>query len=192
MTTVVMYGASWCKHCKSGKEFLAEEGIQYRYVDIDEKGLNMSVPVLEVNGQRSVGFSRSSWTNALRGVPRGAPSAPEPSAMVTAYGMPPEMSSGRAAPSGAIPSAPRNRMATLGLYGGSVSAALHNVTAAEAKEVREVFDQVLLPGARVQNVGAFYTVVGTPRSAAVAKQSMLELERRLRDLGFTVQRTPGS
>ena len=35
-TNITLYGAPWCPDCKRSKQFLGEQRIAYKFVDIDE------------------------------------------------------------------------------------------------------------------------------------------------------------
>lgn len=69
---VVIYGASWCDHCKAAKTFYEKTGVPVAYVDIEKSpereaemnaklkriGRSFSaLPVIDDRGKISVGFS---------------------------------------------------------------------------------------------------------------------------------------
>jgi mycoredoxin len=35
MKNIIMYGASWCADCRKSKNFLDDNGIEYKFIDID-------------------------------------------------------------------------------------------------------------------------------------------------------------
>lgn len=76
-----VYGASYCKPCAAAKKHLASQGVEVRFVDIneDEKGFDEmasklaavglqpgTIPVIEMDGKLSVGF------DAAPSLPEGA------------------------------------------------------------------------------------------------------------------------
>ena len=53
-TDIVVYGTTWCPDCRRAKQFLGEQRMQYRWVDIEQDARAMAY-VEEVNGgQRRV------------------------------------------------------------------------------------------------------------------------------------------
>jgi mycoredoxin len=54
MSTIVMYGTSWCPDCRRAQRVLEQNGAQYEYVNIEEDEAAAAY-VVEVNrGYRSV------------------------------------------------------------------------------------------------------------------------------------------
>jgi mycoredoxin len=54
MSTIVMYGTSWCPDCRRAQRVLEQNGVQYEYVNIEEDEAAAAY-VVEVNrGYRSV------------------------------------------------------------------------------------------------------------------------------------------
>jgi glutaredoxin len=67
---VVLYSAQWCGYCRKAKAYLAEKGIVYREIDIDnpeglasyaQAGGGKGVPLLIAGAQRVQGFSQSAY-----------------------------------------------------------------------------------------------------------------------------------
>jgi len=75
MAQVKIYSTPTCPYCKTAKEFLAENNIQFEEVDVASsqtaaqemiaKSGQMGVPVLEVDGQVIVGFDRAKIKSLL-------------------------------------------------------------------------------------------------------------------------------
>jgi len=75
MAQVKIYSTPTCPYCKTAKEFLAENNIQFEEVDVAgsqtaaqemiAKSGQMGVPVLEVDGQVIVGFDRAKIKSLL-------------------------------------------------------------------------------------------------------------------------------
>ncbi len=54
MSTIVMYGTSWCPDCRRAQRVLEQNGVPYEYVNIEENEAAAAY-VVEVNrGYRSV------------------------------------------------------------------------------------------------------------------------------------------
>jgi len=63
---IVMYGTPSCHWCVKAKEFFAEKGVKYEYIDVQadtekakemvEKSGQMGVPVIDIDGEILVGF----------------------------------------------------------------------------------------------------------------------------------------
>src|SRR6476661_975588 len=53
MGDLVVYGTSWCGDCKRAKQFLGEQRVQYRFVDIDADAEALAY-VNEVNDGKSI------------------------------------------------------------------------------------------------------------------------------------------
>lgn len=75
MAQVKIYSTPTCPYCKTAKEFLVENNIQFEEVDVAgsqtaaqemiAKSGQMGVPVLEVDGQVIVGFDRAKIKSLL-------------------------------------------------------------------------------------------------------------------------------
>jgi len=50
---IVMYGTAWCGDCKRAKQFLGEQRVQYRFVDVDGDAEGLAY-VQELNGGKSI------------------------------------------------------------------------------------------------------------------------------------------
>ncbi len=54
MSTIVMYGTSWCPDCRRAQRVLEQNGVPYKYINIEEDEAAAAY-VLEINrGYRSV------------------------------------------------------------------------------------------------------------------------------------------
>ena len=72
---VVIYTSPTCIHCKSAKEFFAENNIKYTEYDVTtdpqrrqeavEKSGQMGVPVILINGELVVGFDKDALSSML-------------------------------------------------------------------------------------------------------------------------------
>lgn len=72
---VSVYSTPSCHYCEVAKQFLKQKGIPFREIDVaaDDKAANemveksgqMSVPVIEVDGEIIIGFNRSALEKAL-------------------------------------------------------------------------------------------------------------------------------
>lgn len=73
---VIIYGAPWCHACKSAKAWLAQHGIHYTYVDVDEmddtSGLESigvtSLPTLFYGDIKLVGFMPKEYKEVFENV----------------------------------------------------------------------------------------------------------------------------
>ncbi|KAG0343544.1 hypothetical protein BG004_005218, partial [Podila humilis] len=54
--TVMLFGKSYCPHCKNAKSVLGAKGIQFRAYEIDEEkdGADVQAYLLQKSGQRTV------------------------------------------------------------------------------------------------------------------------------------------
>ncbi|MFP4474382.1 MAG: glutaredoxin family protein [Desulfatibacillaceae bacterium] len=81
MATVFIYTLSTCGHCKRTKEFFAEQGVDYDYVDVDKlqgperqetidkvKDINprCSFPTVVIGDNVIVGFKQDEIKDALK------------------------------------------------------------------------------------------------------------------------------
>ncbi|MBS3052104.1 MAG: glutathione S-transferase N-terminal domain-containing protein [Candidatus Aenigmarchaeota archaeon] len=72
---VIIYSAPWCVWCNKTKEFLKQNKIEYRDINIEEdrkaaeemirKSGQMSIPVIEVDGKMIIGFDKEALKRAL-------------------------------------------------------------------------------------------------------------------------------
>ena len=51
--SVIVYSTSWCQPCKFAKRLLDSKGLEYREIDIEEKGWNRE-DLFEITGGRTV------------------------------------------------------------------------------------------------------------------------------------------
>ena len=51
--SVIVYSTSWCQPCKFAKRILDSKGIEYREIDIEEKGWSRE-DLFEITGGRTV------------------------------------------------------------------------------------------------------------------------------------------
>ncbi len=73
---VIVYSTPQCPYCKMSKDFLKENKIDYKEIDVSsdekaasqmiEKSGQMGVPVLDINGQIIVGFDKEKIKKALK------------------------------------------------------------------------------------------------------------------------------
>jgi len=76
MAKVIVYSSSWCPWCTRAKEFLKENKIDFKEIDIEsdpkaaqeivEKSGQMGVPVIEIDGKIIVGFNEPEIRKALK------------------------------------------------------------------------------------------------------------------------------
>lgn len=76
MKNVKIYTTSTCFWCRAAKEFFKEKGIKFKEIDVSfnpiaqfemiKKSRQMGVPVIDINGQIIVGFTRSAIEAALK------------------------------------------------------------------------------------------------------------------------------
>ncbi|MCR4278383.1 MAG: glutaredoxin family protein [bacterium] len=74
--SVTVYSTATCPYCKLVKEYLNEEGVEFKNVDVGEdpeaanemvkKSGQMGVPVVEVNGEIIVGWNKAELEEALK------------------------------------------------------------------------------------------------------------------------------
>ncbi len=65
---VIVYGTPTCPYCHIAQDFLKENKVEYRYVDVSvdqkaaeemvEKSGQMGVPVIDIDGKIIVGFDK--------------------------------------------------------------------------------------------------------------------------------------
>lgn len=73
--SVTIYSTPTCPYCKMAKEYMKENGVEFKDVDVaaDEKAAEemieksgqMGVPVLDIGGEIIVGFDREAIKKAL-------------------------------------------------------------------------------------------------------------------------------
>ncbi|MBW2969692.1 glutathione S-transferase N-terminal domain-containing protein [Candidatus Woesearchaeota archaeon] len=73
---VTIYSTPSCPYCTAAKEFLKQNKIEYKEIDVSkdqskaqemiEKSGQMGVPVLDINGTIIVGFDREAIKKALK------------------------------------------------------------------------------------------------------------------------------
>lgn len=78
---VTVYTTATCPYCKLVKEYLDEQGIEYKNVDVGEdpaaanemvkKSGQMGVPVVDIDGEIIVGWNKDELENALKKVKKG-------------------------------------------------------------------------------------------------------------------------
>jgi mycoredoxin len=54
MKRIVMYTTPWCRDCKAAKKFLAERGIAYEEIDIEQNPAAAEIVMKLNNGMRKV------------------------------------------------------------------------------------------------------------------------------------------
>ena len=74
---ITLYGAGWCAFCHMARRYLDDQGIKYKYVDVDhdqagakhivEKTGQAGIPVIEIGEQTIIGFDRPKIDAALAG-----------------------------------------------------------------------------------------------------------------------------
>ena len=84
--TVIIYGADWCKPCHQAADYLKRIGVPHIVKDVEEDEdaaremseklarvgrRGSSIPVIDVNGQILVGYSRSELDRALKRASQG-------------------------------------------------------------------------------------------------------------------------
>jgi glutaredoxin-like YruB-family protein len=73
---VIIYSTPTCVYCKAAKEFFEENNVEYTEKDvaadmeaqqemIQKSGGQMAVPVIDVNGQVSIGFDKGKLSEQL-------------------------------------------------------------------------------------------------------------------------------
>ena len=72
---VIVYGTVTCSYCVMLKKFLEEHKVEFEYVDVGvdqekakemvEKSGQMSVPVIEIDGEIIVGFNKAKISELL-------------------------------------------------------------------------------------------------------------------------------
>lgn len=73
---VKVYSTPTCPYCHAAKEYLKENGVAYKDIDVSkdqdaaqemiEKSGQMGVPVLDINGTIIVGFDKAAIKKALK------------------------------------------------------------------------------------------------------------------------------
>jgi glutaredoxin-like YruB-family protein len=73
---VIVYSTPTCPYCHAAKEFLKENKIEYKDVDVSkdqtaaqemiEKSGQMGVPVIDINGTIIVGYDKEAIKKALK------------------------------------------------------------------------------------------------------------------------------
>ncbi len=73
---VIVYSTPTCPYCHAAKDFLKENKIDYKDVDVSkdqaaaqemiEKSGQMGVPVIDINGTIIVGFDKEAMKKALK------------------------------------------------------------------------------------------------------------------------------
>ncbi len=74
--SVTMYTTSWCPDCRAAKRYLAQRGVAYEEVNIEEtpgaaerveewSGGYRTVPTFDIDGQIVVDFNRAALDQAL-------------------------------------------------------------------------------------------------------------------------------
>jgi glutaredoxin-like YruB-family protein len=76
MAKVIVYSTTWCPWCTRVKEFLKQNKIAFRDVDVGEdrnaaeemmkKSGQMGVPVVDIDGKIIVGFNEPEMRKALK------------------------------------------------------------------------------------------------------------------------------
>lgn len=76
MAKVIVYSSSWCPWCDRAKQFLKENKIDFKEIDIEsdpkaaqemvEKSGQMGVPVIDIDGRIIVGFNEPEIRKALK------------------------------------------------------------------------------------------------------------------------------
>ncbi len=72
---VILYSTPSCPYCVMAKEFLEENKVKFEYIDVNEnqqaaeemveKSVQMSLPVIDVDGTIIIGFDRNALKKAL-------------------------------------------------------------------------------------------------------------------------------
>ena len=73
---VIVYSTQWCPWCKLAKEFLKENKIKFKEIDVGEdhkaaqemveKSGQSGVPVIDVDGKIIIGFDKEKLKKALK------------------------------------------------------------------------------------------------------------------------------
>ena len=73
---VIVYSTPTCPYCHTAKDFLKENNIPYKDIDVSkdhkaaedmvEKSGQMGVPVIDINGQIIIGFDKEAIKKALK------------------------------------------------------------------------------------------------------------------------------
>ena len=72
---IKIYSTKTCPNCVMAKDYLAEKGVEFYYIDVSEdqeqakemveKSGQMGVPVLDINGEIIIGFDKEKIDAAL-------------------------------------------------------------------------------------------------------------------------------
>lgn len=68
---IKLFGASWCNPCKMAKKWLKDHNIDYKYIDVEENGLEvsefniMSVPTIVKDDIVITGFQDQEYRQKL-------------------------------------------------------------------------------------------------------------------------------
>jgi glutaredoxin 3 len=72
---VVVYGAEWCPPCHTAKAYLKSRGIDFEYINVDEKpeqGQQIAmktgwtaIPIIKIGEEYILGFDRAKLDGAL-------------------------------------------------------------------------------------------------------------------------------
>ena len=72
---IKIYSTKTCPYCVMAKDYLAEKGVEFDYIDVSEdqeqakemveKSGQMGVPVLDINGEIIIGFDKEKIDAAL-------------------------------------------------------------------------------------------------------------------------------
>lgn len=73
---ILIYSTSHCSWCNKAKEYLKQKGVEFEEIKVDEdqeaakemikKSKQMSVPVIEINGEIIVGFDKEKIDELLK------------------------------------------------------------------------------------------------------------------------------
>ena len=75
MKKVIIYSTPTCQYCKMAKAYFKDQGVKYTEIDVAgdsakaqemiEKSGQMGVPVIDIDGQITVGFDQSTIAGQL-------------------------------------------------------------------------------------------------------------------------------
>lgn len=73
---IILYGTPGCMWCIKAKDYLKEKNIQFEYIDVSQdqdaaqeivkKSKQMSLPVLEIDGEIVIGFDKEKINKLLK------------------------------------------------------------------------------------------------------------------------------